>query len=242
MKKKKAPSSKTTYSSREDLRSRIIQVALELLKEGGRDALTTRAVADAAGVQAPTLYRFFGDKGGLIDAVADFGFTTSFHKKKEVELSEDPIEDFRKVWEQHTVFGLENPVLYALMFGEPRPGFLSPAVEKSVQLLNTLIRRIAISGKLKIPEDQAAQLIVATSSGVVLSLLALPEEKRDLILSKTACEAVLSAITDESPGAKKSGVKAAAISLKASLADAKSLSEGETLLLKELLDKISKEE
>jgi AcrR family transcriptional regulator len=36
----------------------------------GRRAVTTRAVAAGAGVQAPTIYRLFGDKDGLLDALA----------------------------------------------------------------------------------------------------------------------------------------------------------------------------
>ncbi|WP_338419811.1 TetR family transcriptional regulator [Streptomyces klenkii] len=33
--------------------------------------MTTRAVAAAAGVQAPAIYRLFGDKDGLLEAVAE---------------------------------------------------------------------------------------------------------------------------------------------------------------------------
>jgi AcrR family transcriptional regulator len=36
--------------------------------------VTTRSVALAAGVQPPTIYRLFGDKDGLLDAVAEHGF------------------------------------------------------------------------------------------------------------------------------------------------------------------------
>jgi hypothetical protein len=34
-----------------------VQAAARLLAEGGREAVSTRAVAAAAGVQAPTIYR-----------------------------------------------------------------------------------------------------------------------------------------------------------------------------------------
>ena len=46
----------------EKARARIVVAALQLIDEGGVAALTTRAVAQAAGVQAPTIYRLFGDK------------------------------------------------------------------------------------------------------------------------------------------------------------------------------------
>jgi AcrR family transcriptional regulator len=53
-------------------RARIVAAAAGLIAAGGRDAATTRAVAAAARVQAPTIYRLFGDKRGLLDAVAEY--------------------------------------------------------------------------------------------------------------------------------------------------------------------------
>ncbi|WP_431036228.1 TetR family transcriptional regulator [Streptomyces sp. P6-2-1] len=38
----------------------VLAAALELLKKGGRDTVSTRAVSTDAGVQAPTLHRLFG--------------------------------------------------------------------------------------------------------------------------------------------------------------------------------------
>ena len=55
-------------------RERIVEAAAALLAQGGREAVSTRAVSAAAGVQAPTIYRIFGDKQGLLDAVASRGF------------------------------------------------------------------------------------------------------------------------------------------------------------------------
>ena len=54
-----------------DARTRIVEVAARLLQEQGPAAGTTRGVAQGAGVQAPMIYRLFGDKDGLLDAVAE---------------------------------------------------------------------------------------------------------------------------------------------------------------------------
>ena len=59
---------KTTASPTE----RMVRAAADLLQSGGIDAVSTRAVAAAAGVQPPAIYRQFGDKDGLLDAVARF--------------------------------------------------------------------------------------------------------------------------------------------------------------------------
>ncbi len=63
-------------AGREQTRQRVIDAAIDLLTSGGRDAVTTRAVADAAGLQPPAIYRLFGDKEGLLDAVAEYGFAS----------------------------------------------------------------------------------------------------------------------------------------------------------------------
>jgi len=48
-------------NGRGETRSTLVRVAARLLRERGAAAVTTRAVAEAAGVQAPTIYRLFGD-------------------------------------------------------------------------------------------------------------------------------------------------------------------------------------
>ncbi|MFD7628693.1 TetR/AcrR family transcriptional regulator [Streptomyces sp. NPDC059851] len=50
---------------------RTIETALALLDEGGLDALTMRRLADAMGVQAGALYRYFATKEDLLTAMAE---------------------------------------------------------------------------------------------------------------------------------------------------------------------------
>lgn len=51
-------------------RETVIAAALKLLNEVGMDGLTTRRLADALGVQQPTLYWHFKSKRDLLDALA----------------------------------------------------------------------------------------------------------------------------------------------------------------------------
>ncbi|MFM1990134.1 MAG: Transcriptional regulator [Pseudomonadota bacterium] len=50
--------------------NRILRATGELLDDAGFDALTTTAVAERAGVNIATLYRYFPDKFALIEALA----------------------------------------------------------------------------------------------------------------------------------------------------------------------------
>ncbi|TNC49436.1 TetR/AcrR family transcriptional regulator [Rubellimicrobium rubrum] len=218
-------------------RARIIAAAARLIGEGGRDAATTRAVAATAGVQAPTLYRLFGDKQGLLDAVAEAEIATYMAGKAACEPHPDPLEDLREGWDRHVAFGLANPGLFAIMAGETRQKSHSPAVEAGIAVLRARVHRVALSGRLRMPEERAVLLIHAAGTGTVLALLGQPEAARDPGLSTAAREAALAAMTGEAPAVP--GPRGAAMALRASLDGVEALSPGERHLMRELLDRIA---
>lgn len=51
--------------------SRILDTAAEIADEVGVEAVTTRAVADRAGVSYPALYRFFPDREAILEALLE---------------------------------------------------------------------------------------------------------------------------------------------------------------------------
>ncbi len=222
-----------------DTRVRIVASAIDLLNTGGRDAVTTRAVADAAGVQGPTIYRLFGDKHGLLDAVAEYGFTTYLKKKTIRKPERDPVRDLRTGWDLHVEFGLTHPAIYLLMYAEPRPGSKSPAAEKSHRILKEHIGRVAVTGRLRVSEDRAVDLFHASACGIVLTLLGKAEGRRDMNLSEIAREAALAAITTDSPAFESSGPASAAVALRAVLPEVETLSDGERTLLTEWLTRLA---
>jgi len=221
-------------------RERIVAAAAGLLAEGGRDAVSTRGVSAAAGVQAPAIYRLFGDKQGLLDAVATDGFTAYLNSKTDTKPGDDPVQDLRAGWDLHISFALANPAVYSLMYGEPRPGAAPPpAAAAAAGILTTHIRRIAEAGRLRVGEERAAQLVHAAGSGTALSLIALPEDRRDLALSDLAREAVITAITTGTAPPEPPGPVGAAVALRALLPQASVLTVHERGLLHEWLDRIA---
>lgn len=232
------PDSDASDASTPDVRTRIVAAAAELLATEGRDAVTTRAVAAAAGVQAPTLYRLFGDKGGLLDAVAEHGFSAYLAEKEVRAPGSDPVADLRTGWDLHVEFGLKNPALYGLMYGDPRAGVTSPAAAAAWRILQQHVRRVAVAGRLRVSEARAAELLHAAGCGTVLSLLVRPEGQRDPGLSGAAREAVIAAITTEAPVLDRASPAAAAVALRAVLPDDTTLSRGERQLLAEWLDRL----
>ena len=225
-------------SSAADTRERIVAAAAALLAGSGRDAVSTRAVSVAAGVQGPTIYRLFGNKQGLLDAVAVHSFNTILEKVA-VPQSDDPVEDLRTGWDLHVSFGLANPELYPLIHGGPRSDDSPPAVIAAVEALRTSIHRIASAGRLRIDEVRAAELVYATATGTTLTLLALPEVRRDLELSDLAREAVIAALTIA--GGEQATLEPAgsAVTLRAALSHTSALTTHELALLRDWLDRIA---
>lgn len=238
--------SETMVSRSIGTRDRIVRAAAELLAEGGREAMTTRAVAAAAGVQAPTIYRQFGDMSGLLDAVASHGFSQYLYSKTSREQADDPVEDLRGGWDLHVEFGLANPAFYALMYGDPRPGAEPTAALEAAGMLRELVQRVAEAGRLRVGVERAAQMIHAAGMGVTLVLIGTEPEDRDPALSETTREAVLAAVTtaeteEATPGRADRGLLAnRAVALGAILPEAgDELSSGEQALLSEWLDRLT---
>jgi AcrR family transcriptional regulator len=222
-------------------RERIVEAAAALLAEGGREAVSTRAVSAAAGVQAPTIYRIFGDKHGLLDAVASHGFAEYLRDKTVRERHPDPVEDLRRGFDLHVGFGLAHPALYALIYGDPRPGVESPVEREAGAVLAGLIRRIAEAGRLRVSEERAAHLVHSAGRGVTLTLIGMPPDQRDPTLAEMAREAALAAVTTDAAAVTPpdAGPITTVVALRAVLPQLGSLSTAERGLLKEWLDRIA---
>ncbi|MFI7128687.1 TetR/AcrR family transcriptional regulator [Nonomuraea sp. NPDC050153] len=224
---------------RELTRRRVIDAAADLLAREGRDAVTTRAVAAAAGVQPPAIYRHFDDMDGLLDAVAEHGYAKFLAAKRAVPAPDDPVEDLRAGWDLAVEFGLANPALYAVMYGEPRRGTDSAAFRTGMEILLGRIRRLAAAGRLRVDEPLAAALIHATARGAVLTWLSLPEDRRDPALLSTMRESMVTAVTTDRPAVQDPGPAGAARALRAALPQQTTLSEAERHLLGEWLDRLA---
>src|SRR6266704_5120121 len=112
-----------------DTRERIINAAAALLAESAGEPVSTRAICQAAGIAAPTLYHHFGDKQGLLEAVVAHGFERYLADKRAMPAAADPLQRLRDGWDLHIEFGRAYPGFYVLMYGAARPGH-RPAAAK----------------------------------------------------------------------------------------------------------------
>lgn len=222
-------------------RDRLLLAAAELMDAAGANTLSTRAVCERAGVQAPTLYHHFGSKQGLIDAVINHGFTQYIQPPSS---SDDPVDDIRQGWDRHVQFGLDHPAFYALLYGRVEPGRPCAITAPAHAMLRDLLTVAARQGLLTAPVDDAAEQILAANIGVTLTLITQSPDERDMGLSDrvrdAALAAVLTSTAKQTPSAAPATRAGAALTLRALLDDDPSgLTTGEHALLSELLDRLA---
>ena len=236
--------------TRPDARARILRAATKLLATGGRNAVTTRAVSAAAGVQPPTIYRHFGDMQGLLDAAARETMAVHMREQATRTLTNDPVEDLRRGWDLHIAFGLAHPDAFALLYSAPSAAASVSAIREGIAVLEGLVARIAEAGRLRVDVAHATDLIHAAGTGVTLALAATPPDERDPWLSETMRDAILTALTvpasaetpHTGPDAVRPAERAAvhAVALRALLSDTPSvLSAAERHLLSDWLDRLA---
>jgi AcrR family transcriptional regulator len=222
------------------VRTALIAAAERQLIASADGDIATRAVCEEAGVTQPVLYRLFGDKRGLLEAVADAGFERYAHRKSELETTPDPVGDLYAGWDDHTSFALENPALYRLMFA-PRPNSAAGPYRGILRLLEAALLRCAAVGALSTTPPLAAQLILPANIGLALSLIGQPTLFTDPALSHRTRDAVFATVLIEVRTAKDADpVGAGARQLRAQLAliGTQALEPAETALLDHWLERI----
>jgi AcrR family transcriptional regulator len=123
-----------------DLRHALIEVSLPIIRKGGPEALTLRAVARAAGVSQTAPYRHFADRSALVAAIAEDGFRRL--RERLIAAARDPDATIGKAQQTaraglqaialaYVRFAVEHPDEYRVMFGSEPP--MAPSAESSAR-------------------------------------------------------------------------------------------------------------
>ncbi|MFD4138584.1 WHG domain-containing protein [Streptomyces sp. NPDC058572] len=185
----------------------------------------------------PVLHRLFGDKHGLLDAVADHGYErcTALRAATQ-EQTGDPVTDLRAGRDGHLAFSQECPGFYRLMFA-PRPWSRSKARERVFALLVAALVRRAAAGALTTEPRTAARLILSADVGIALNHIAAPALFDDPALSHRMRDAVFShVLTEATARGETDPLNSAALCPRAQLAlvGTQALEPAETALLERI--------
>jgi AcrR family transcriptional regulator len=178
-----------------DVKTRILEAAAELIADSPDAEISTRAVCDAAGVSAPSIYHYFGDKEGLLSAAVDFAVARYLESKREAArtVHDDVADDLRAGWDNHIEFARENPGMYRLLWS-PAVSRESRAAAEGHELLRMILERGASLGQLRMSVETATRVVMAAVTGAALSIVSQPELFGDGAFAETLRESVIAAV------------------------------------------------
>ena len=136
--------------NRADARRAILDASESLLLEFGRDGFSIRRLVERCGYTAPTIYHYFRDKTGLIDALLEERLLHGLVEAlRAVPEHEDPLEEARARYHAFARWGREHPSQYRLLM-EPRAEDAAPlpSGEEALALMQTPFLRLVASGRL----------------------------------------------------------------------------------------------
>jgi AcrR family transcriptional regulator len=100
-----------------DLQRTVLDASVALIHERGVSALSMREVARRAGVSHQAPYHHFGDREGILAAIAVEGFTALREGMvKSIAAIGDPADRLTAVGGSYVDFALRNPAHFQLMF------------------------------------------------------------------------------------------------------------------------------
>jgi len=167
-------SRKTSYHHG-NLREALLQAALELVREQGAAALSLREVARRAGVSHAAPAHHFGDKAGLLTALAVEGFIrfTEAQRAGAARGGDDPALRFSWLGWAYVMFAAEHRAYFEVMF---RPELLrrdDPALaEAALAAYQVLLQTVgAALGGNPAPDELALRATVAWAGAHGLATL-----------------------------------------------------------------------
>jgi AcrR family transcriptional regulator len=106
------------------LRNALVDAAMRLIGDDGHEAFSLREAARTVGVTANAAYRHFEDKSALVTAVAQHGFQALGQQMIEAMQAAGgrgaknrAVARFQACGRAYVAFALQNPELFAAMFG-----------------------------------------------------------------------------------------------------------------------------
>ena len=119
-------------------RETLLARALDLFTARGYDAVGVQEVADAAGLKKPTLYHYFGSKGGLLRTLLEEGYASLFQElERAADYQHDVTMTLQTVTAAYFAFARRNPKLYRMGLSL----WFAPPDSEAFQAIDGLNRR-----------------------------------------------------------------------------------------------------
>jgi AcrR family transcriptional regulator len=203
---------------REGARRAILDATESVLVEAGPDGLSMRSVASRCGYAAPTIYHYFGDKPGLIDALLEERFSRMLASFEAVARGDDPAGYLAELARAFVRFGTDHPSHYLLLTvrspGDRPP---PPSAERTRGLLEAPLLDLAARGLLRHADcDALLQTLWALLHGLISLTTSRPDYEWSDGIVDIAIETFLNGVMQPDRARRKRSLPAQDNELRAS--------------------------
>jgi AcrR family transcriptional regulator len=149
---------------RAQMHQEILDAARRILREQGIKELSMRGLAQAVGVTAPTLYDYFVNKEGVLDALFQEGVGRLSRAFEDAIAATEPGRNrLHAIGVAYRAFAHEEPDLFQLIFGRVDPNFrpsenAHASTSSLFEILIGAIREAIDAGQIR-PADPMAVAI-----------------------------------------------------------------------------------
>jgi AcrR family transcriptional regulator len=144
------------HRNREQARRAILDATESILVENGGKC-SMRTLVRECGYTAPTIYHYFGDKQGLLDALLEERFAQLLARVERVEQTGDPIADLKRMAEAFLGFTRRNLDFYRLILTGANGRDRTPrSAEAAREIMERPLRQLVRDGRLRTSSGETA--------------------------------------------------------------------------------------
>jgi len=192
---------------RQDARRAILDATEELVIESNGTDFSIRRLGQRSGYSAPTVYHYFGDKDGLIDALLEERIARLASQLEEVPSTDEPRRDLRAILLSYYAFSCAHPTFSRLMWTLTRKGEsrMPPAMERVKGCIEAHLERCAEDGRLgDFDAETAGWVLWAQIYGLVSLQLMEPERMLDADVAERALDTLFLGMAEANPNGTES--------------------------------------
>jgi AcrR family transcriptional regulator len=188
------PSETRRQRQREEARRAILDATESLMVRGGSDDFSIRQLAERCGYTPPTIYHYFGDKQGLVDALLEERFASLLAMVEDIEVRDDPVANLRGMVDAFLAFVRRNPTFYRLIIARSPSGAdrTPPSAEAARERMSKPWNDLHRLGRLQDDDPLAAsQALWSVLHGLTALQVARPDHDWAPDLTRIAIDAML---------------------------------------------------
>jgi len=190
---------------RQEARRAILDATEALMIEANGSDFSIRRLGERSGYSAPTVYHYFGDKDGLIDALLDDRMGRLARELEQVGSAGDPRSDLRAMLLAYFEFSVSNPTFTRLMWTLSRKGEsrMPPAMERVRNCVEERLTRFGESQPNgRFDTSSAGRVLWALVFGLVSFRLTQPDLTWEPSLAERALDALFLGMAELENGSR----------------------------------------